>query len=119
MPRVVSQEEALQHDEVRKRLERGIASLKAQTLTFLDRICESRDQLPYSLLYTARTLHDALAKRFPGFPEKDLLKVIKQYDCELLLNIRRKFILKHFLTGHWKCGLLPLHQCSYCSSRCL
>ncbi|KAF4530744.1 hypothetical protein B566_EDAN007965 [Ephemera danica] len=76
LPRVVSQEEALKHEEVRKRLKRGIASLKAQTIAFLDHICESRDQLPYSLLFTARTLHDTLAKRFPGFPEKDLLKVI-------------------------------------------
>jgi hypothetical protein len=77
LPRVVSQEAALQHEEVQQRLALGISALKNKTLEFLERICSSRDQLPYSLLYTARTLHNALSKRFPGFPEKDLLKVSK------------------------------------------
>ncbi|XP_059474142.1 ras GTPase-activating-like protein IQGAP1 isoform X2 [Neocloeon triangulifer] len=76
LPRNVTVAEALAHEEVQKRLQKGIQSLQETVRLFLERICEEREQLPYSLLHTARTLHNALAQRFPGFPEKDLLKVI-------------------------------------------
>lgn len=67
--------EALDHEEVQTRLQKGITALQETVALFLDRICAAREQLPYSLLCTARTLHNALASRFPTFPEKDLLKV--------------------------------------------
>ncbi|XP_065336041.1 ras GTPase-activating-like protein IQGAP1 isoform X2 [Cloeon dipterum] len=76
MPRNVTAAEALSHEEVRSRLQKGISCLQEMVGLFLERICSSREQLPYSLLHTARTLHNTLAERFPGFPEKDLLKVI-------------------------------------------
>jgi hypothetical protein len=65
--------EALEHEEVQTRLQKGISAL--QETLFLDRICAAREQLPYSLLCTARTVHNALASRFPTFPEKDWKKV--------------------------------------------
>ncbi|CAB3386555.1 Hypothetical predicted protein [Cloeon dipterum] len=76
MPRNVTAAEALSHEEVQSRLQKGISCLQEMVGLFLERICSSREQLPYSLLHTARTLHNTLAERFPGFPEKDLLKVI-------------------------------------------
>jgi GTPase-activator protein for Ras-like GTPase len=79
LPRNVTVAEALEHEEVQARLRKGISALQETVALFLERICAAREQLPYSLLCTARTLHNALASRFPTFPEKDLLKVERRY----------------------------------------
>lgn len=71
----MSQEEALKHGEVAKRLNRAIACLKEASAIFLDTICGAVDRLPYCLLYSARVLRAALLEKFPQAPEKDVLKV--------------------------------------------
>lgn len=55
---------------------RGIQTLKDMVLEFLKRITESRDIIPYGMLYMSKVLHDTLAEKFPHAPEKDILKVV-------------------------------------------
>ena len=71
----MSQEEALRHPEVARRLSRAIHCLKEASTIFLDEIFNAVDQLPYCLLYSAKVLKQALHAKFPGAPEKDVLKV--------------------------------------------
>jgi len=104
LPRNVTVAEALEHEEVQSRLRKGISALQETVALFLERICAAREQLPYSLLCTARTLHNALASRFPTFPEKDLLKVRMRY-INFYIEMRHICIF----AGHWQCDLLPLH----------
>lgn len=49
--------------------------LQAATLVFLQKICDSKNLIPYGLLYIAKTLRHGLLERFPGTLEKDVLKV--------------------------------------------
>ncbi|XP_043245091.1 ras GTPase-activating-like protein IQGAP1 [Amphibalanus amphitrite] len=76
LPYSVTQEEALQHPEVSRRLSRAIHCLKEASNIFLDEIFNAVDQLPYCLLYSARVLRQALHDKFPEAPEKDVLKVV-------------------------------------------
>jgi GTPase-activator protein for Ras-like GTPase len=114
LPRNVTVAEALEHEEVQARLRKGISALQETVALFLERICAAREQLPYSLLCTARTLHNALASRFPTFPEKDLLKVEMRY---IVFFVYKLYIC--IFAGHWQCDLLPLHKCSHCGTRCV
>ncbi len=97
MPYTVTPEEALQHEEVTKRLSRSITRqvlqrlcqsmnltdiaffffrLKQVATLFLTTIVKSQSKIPYGMLYIARVLHDALTKKFPDMPEKEILKVV-------------------------------------------
>ena len=72
----VSQEVALQYEEVQKRLERSIANLKRMTTLFLTTLIRGRTKLPYGILYMSKVLGEALREKFPDAAEKDLLKVV-------------------------------------------
>ncbi len=76
MPYNVTAEEALKYEEVKSRLNASITKLKMVTTMFLATIAKSRAKLPYGILYMAKVLYHALAKKFPGIPEKDVLKVV-------------------------------------------
>uniref|UniRef100_A0A0C9RMV3 IQGAP1 protein n=1 Tax=Fopius arisanus TaxID=64838 RepID=A0A0C9RMV3_9HYME len=76
LPYSVNQQQALNYEQVRQRLARGIQTLKDMVLDFLKRITESRDIIPYGMLYMSKVLHDTLAEKFPHAPEKDILKVV-------------------------------------------
>ncbi|XP_037080487.1 ras GTPase-activating-like protein IQGAP1 [Pollicipes pollicipes] len=76
LPYAVSQEEALKHGEVARRLNRAIHCLKEASNIFLDEIFNAVDELPYCLLYSAKVLKRALHEKFPDAPEKDILKVV-------------------------------------------
>ena len=71
----MTQEEAIKHGEVARRLGRAIHCLKEASNIFLDEIFNAVDQLPYCLLYSAKVLKQALHDKFPDAPEKDVLKV--------------------------------------------
>ena len=58
------------------RLNHSISKLKQATTIFLSIIVKSRAKLPFGILYMAKVLYHALAKKFPGTPEKDILKVV-------------------------------------------
>lgn len=72
----MSEEEALKYEEVRTRLENGMVLLKEKVTELLTRIIESRDLIPYGMLYMAKVLNDTLTEKFPKAPEKEILKVV-------------------------------------------
>nr|XP_050869767.1 ras GTPase-activating-like protein IQGAP1 isoform X2 [Vespula vulgaris] len=76
LPYTVSHQEALTYEHVRKRLNDGVRLLQKTVLEFLTRITESRDLIPYGMLYVAKVLNDTLSEKFPNAPEKDILKVV-------------------------------------------
>ncbi|XP_054010124.1 ras GTPase-activating-like protein IQGAP1, partial [Hylaeus anthracinus] len=76
LPYTVTQQQALNYDQVRIRLNRGIQLLQSTVLEFLNKITESRDLIPYGMLYIAKILNDSLTEKFPTAPEKDILKVV-------------------------------------------
>ena len=76
MPYNVTQEEALKHEEVKMRLNNSITKLKQVTTLFLATIVKARAKLPYGILYMAKVLQNALQRKFPAIPQKELLKVV-------------------------------------------
>ena len=75
LPYDVTAEKALEHEEVRRRLERSVTQLKQVATLFLTTICKSKAKLPYGLLYMAKVLFRALKKKFPAEKDKEILKV--------------------------------------------
>ena len=76
LPYDVSQEVALAHPEVQKRLQRSITELKRITKLFLATIVQGKDKFPYGILYCSKVLYLALKDKFPEAHEKELLKVV-------------------------------------------
>ncbi|CAK9799762.1 Ras GTPase-activating-like protein IQGAP1 [Anthophora plagiata] len=76
LPYTVTQQQALNYEQVRIRLNKGIQLLQSTVLEFLTTITESRDLIPYGMLYMAKILNDSLIEKFPSAPEKDILKVV-------------------------------------------
>lgn len=76
MPHTVSQEQALKHIPVQESLTRAINQLKKISLEFLNRITQSRDLIPYGMLYVSKVLYNTLMEKFPHAPEKDILKAV-------------------------------------------
>lgn len=74
MPYEVTPEVALEYEEVQKRLERSINSLKRYTKLFLASMIKTK--LPYSILYMAKVLYSCLVDKFPESKEKDVLKIV-------------------------------------------
>ena len=72
----MTQEEALKHDEVKARLNASITKLKQVTTLFLATIVKARAKLPYGILYMAKVLQNALQRKFPTLPQKELLKIV-------------------------------------------
>lgn len=86
LPYTVNQDQALQYPEVQKRLAQAITTLKEVTLAFCDQITTNRDVIPYAMLYMAKVMRQALQRRFPHIPEKEILKV---GVIDLFLNVLR------------------------------
>ncbi|RLU14769.1 hypothetical protein DMN91_012656 [Ooceraea biroi] len=76
LPHAVSQEEALKHVPVQESLTKAINQLKKISLEFLDRITQSRDLIPYGMLYVSKVLYNSLTEKFSQTPEKDVLKAV-------------------------------------------
>ena len=76
LPYDVSQEVALAHPEVQRRLQKSITELKRITTLFLATIVQGRDKFPYGILYCSKVLYQALKDKFPEAHEKELLKVV-------------------------------------------
>ncbi|XP_020296828.1 ras GTPase-activating-like protein IQGAP1 isoform X2 [Pseudomyrmex gracilis] len=76
MPQTVSQEQALRYAPVQESLKRAITHLKRLSLEFLDRITQSRDLIPYGMLYVSKVLYNSMIEKFPHAPEKDILKAV-------------------------------------------
>lgn len=76
LPYTVTHQQALQYDEVRRRLNNGLKLLQITVQELLSRIIASKNLIPYGMLYMSNVLNETLTEKFPNAPEKDMLKVI-------------------------------------------
>ncbi|XP_066272351.1 ras GTPase-activating-like protein IQGAP1 isoform X4 [Branchiostoma lanceolatum] len=76
LPYDVTTEQALQHPEVRERLEASIAQLRNVTDKFLNTITSSAEKIPYGMRFMAKVLKDSLHEKFPDATEAEVLKIV-------------------------------------------
>lgn len=76
LPYAVNNETALSFPYVRKIFKKALKDLKNISQEFLDKITESRDLIPYGMLYMSKILYTSLTEKFPDAPEKDVLKAV-------------------------------------------
>uniref|UniRef100_A0A8C8ADB0 IQ motif containing GTPase activating protein 1 n=1 Tax=Otus sunia TaxID=257818 RepID=A0A8C8ADB0_9STRI len=76
LPYDVTPEQALNHEEVRKRLDASIRNMRTVTDKFLSAIVSSVDKIPYGMRFIAKVLKDSLHEKFPDAGEDDLLKIV-------------------------------------------
>jgi hypothetical protein len=89
----ITNQKALEYEEVRKQLEQNIKAVKLYTAKFLNLILKSLNKLPYGLRYIAKVLKGNLKAKFPASSDRELLKV---NNFVLKVEIVNKFII---LTG--------------------
>ncbi|OXB77566.1 UNVERIFIED_CONTAM: hypothetical protein H355_002875 [Colinus virginianus] len=76
LPYDVTPEQALNHEEVRTRLDASIRNMKTVTDKFLSAIVSSVDKIPYGMRFIAKVLKDSLHDKFPDAGEDELLKIV-------------------------------------------
>jgi len=76
LPYDVSNDQALEHEEVRMRIGRTIQVIRALSDRFQQSILDSVDKIPYAMRYIAMQLRLLLHTKFPDVPEDDILKVV-------------------------------------------
>ncbi|XP_074650823.1 ras GTPase-activating-like protein IQGAP1 isoform X2 [Tubulanus polymorphus] len=76
MPYDVTVQQALEHEEVRNRIQQSVQCLKKVTDRFLQAIIKAVDTVPYGMRFMAKVMKEALHKKFPTAPEKDILKIV-------------------------------------------
>ncbi|KFP15676.1 Ras GTPase-activating-like IQGAP1, partial [Egretta garzetta] len=76
LPYDVTPEQALNHEEVRTRLDASIRNMRAVTDKFLSAIVTSVDKIPYGMRFIAKVLKDSLHEKFPDAGEDELLKIV-------------------------------------------
>ncbi|NXI47825.1 IQGA1 protein, partial [Galbula dea] len=76
LPYDVTPEQALNHEEVRTRLDASIRNMRAVTDKFLSAIVSSVDKIPYGMRFIAKVLKDSLREKFPDAGEEELLKIV-------------------------------------------
>ena len=82
----VSNQKALEYEEVRKQLEANIKAVKMYTAKFLNLIIKSLNKLPYGLRYIARVLRASLKAKFPASSDREILKIIGNLIYYRFLN---------------------------------
>ncbi|CAB4017386.1 ras GTPase-activating IQGAP1, partial [Paramuricea clavata] len=76
LPYDVDPEKALEHPEVRSKVEAAISRLTAATDRFLQSITASVDKIPYGIRYLAMTLRTCMAEKFPKAGKDEILRVV-------------------------------------------
>uniref|UniRef100_S4RYT1 IQ motif containing GTPase activating protein 2 n=1 Tax=Petromyzon marinus TaxID=7757 RepID=S4RYT1_PETMA len=76
LPYDVAPEQALAHDDVKKRMEMSIRNLRMATDKFLLSIFNSLDNIPYGMRYIAKVLKNSLREKFPDATDDELLKIV-------------------------------------------
>ncbi|KAF7687951.1 ras GTPase-activating-like protein IQGAP1 [Silurus meridionalis] len=76
LPYDVTPEQAMSHEEVRKRLEASIKNMRTVTDKFLSAIVVSVDKIPYGMRFIAKVLKDTLTEKFPDATEDEILKIV-------------------------------------------
>ncbi|NXR03444.1 IQGA1 protein, partial [Sagittarius serpentarius] len=76
LPYDVTPEQALNHEEVRTRLDASIRNMRTVTDKFLSAIVSSVDKIPYGMRFIAKVLKDSLHEKFPDAGEDELVKIV-------------------------------------------
>ncbi|NXW57782.1 IQGA1 protein, partial [Eurystomus gularis] len=76
LPYNAAPEQALNHEEVRTRLDASIRNMRTVTDKFLSAIVSSVDKIPYGMRFIAKVLKDSLHEKFPDAGEDELLKIV-------------------------------------------
>ncbi|NWS71161.1 IQGA1 protein, partial [Crotophaga sulcirostris] len=76
LPYDVTPEQALNHEEVRTRLDASIRNMRTVTDKFLSAIVSSVDKIPYGMRFIAKVLKDSMHDKFPDAGEDELLKIV-------------------------------------------
>ncbi|KAM6257192.1 ras GTPase-activating-like protein IQGAP1 [Porphyrio hochstetteri] len=76
LPYDVTPEQALNHEEVKTRLDASIRNMRTVTDKFLSAIVSSVDKIPYGMRFIAKVLKDSLHEKFPDAGEDELLKIV-------------------------------------------
>lgn len=76
LPYEITNQKALEHEEIRKQFDDNIKLVKHYTKKFLNMIIKSIDKLPYGLRYIAKILRVSLRQKFPSASEREILKII-------------------------------------------
>ncbi|XP_075288299.1 ras GTPase-activating-like protein IQGAP1 isoform X2 [Opisthocomus hoazin] len=76
LPYDVTPEQALNHEEVRTRLDASIRNMRTVTDKFLSAIVSSVDKIPYGMRFIAKVLKDSLHEKFPDAGDDELLKIV-------------------------------------------
>lgn len=76
LPYDITNQKALEHEEIRKQFEENIKLVKHHTKKFLHMIIKSIDKFPYGLRYIAKILKIGLRRKFPHASEREILKII-------------------------------------------
>lgn len=86
LPTSVTRQQAMAYAIVEERVTRGVKNLKEIVTEFLDRIIESRDLIPYSILFMTNVLEKSLINEFPNLTDKIILKIIGNFLYYHFLN---------------------------------
>ncbi|XP_076802630.1 ras GTPase-activating-like protein IQGAP1 isoform X2 [Clavelina lepadiformis] len=76
LPYDVTTTQAMEHDEVKKKVEESINQLRTVTEAFMNAILGSVDEIPYGLRYIAKCLQNLLKNKFPDTPDDEVLKMV-------------------------------------------
>ncbi|KAL5481649.1 hypothetical protein EMCRGX_G021851 [Ephydatia muelleri] len=76
LPYDVSNDQALEYEEVRTRIASTVTALTDFSNRFLVSIMESLNKIPYGMKFIAMKLRLALHEKFPEAPEDDIIKVV-------------------------------------------
>eukprot|EP01137_Pigoraptor_chileana_P023722 Opistho-2@90503 len=72
----VTNEQALEHANVREEFEKHVADLKVATRRFQDAIIAALERMPFGIRYIAMHLRKVVATKFPQASEDEVLKVV-------------------------------------------
>lgn len=87
LPRNVTEEAAMKHEEVRSAVSKHLAELEEICNLFLDGIISSRDKLPYGLRWICKALKLACEAQFPDATQEDIHRLLGYFVYYRFINI--------------------------------
>lgn len=87
LPRNVTEEQAMEHEEVRNAVQQHLTELEEICSLFLDGIISSREKLPYGLRWICKALKQACEKQFPEATQEDIHRLLGYFVYYRFINI--------------------------------
>ncbi len=79
-PYDITNQKALEFDEVKRQFDENLKTIKFYTAKFLNLILKSIKKVPYGLRYVAKVLKFKLKSKFTQSTDREILKVQKIYN---------------------------------------